>query len=304
MKAEDIRRVFVVGAGTMGQQVALQCAMHGCEVTVYDLEADALQTARAKIETYGAQLVGRRRLTEEASRAALSRIRYETRPEGAAEADLLSESVPEDPVLKGHVFAQFNAICPPRTIFTTDTSTLLPSMFAEATGRPAQFAAFHFHTYVWDSNRVDVMPHPGTDPEVVQVLADFARRIGQVPLVLKKESPGYVVNAILGAIDEAAFRLVRDGVASVEDVDRAVMIVLKMPAGPFASLDVVGLDTVWHVMQSKAQLSGDPEQQAAADQFKAQYVDRGWLGLKSGRGFYTYPDPAYARPGFLTGTGS
>ena len=304
MKAEDIRRVFVVGAGTMGQQVALQCAMHGCEVTVYDLEADALQTARAKIETYGAQLVGRQRLTDAASRAALSRIRYETRPEAAADADLLSESVPEDPVLKGRVFAQFNAICPPRTIFTTDTSTLLPSMFAEATGRPAQFAAFHFHTYVWDSNLADVMPHPGTDPEVVQVLTDFARRIGQVPLVLKKESPGYVVNAILGAIDEAAFRLVRDGVASVEDVDRAVMIVLKMPAGPFASLDVVGLDTVWHVMQSKAQLSGDPEQQAAADQFKAQYVDRGWLGLKSGRGFYTYPDPAYARPGFLTGTGS
>ena len=301
MKAEDISHVFVVGAGTMGQQIALQCAMHGCDVTLYDISPDALQTARAMIEGYAAQLAGRQRLTEAASRQALSRIRYTTQPEAAATADLVSESVPEDPVLKGRIFAQFNAICPPRTIFTTDTSTLLPSMFAAATGRPAHFAAFHFHTYVWDSNLVDVMPHPGTSPELVHLLSDFARRIGQVPLVLKKESAGYVANAILGAIDEAAFRLVRGGVASVEDVDRAVMIVMRMATGPFASLDIVGLDTVWHIMQSKARLSGNPEHQAAADQFKAQYIDKGRLGVKSGRGFYTYPDPAYARPGFLTG---
>lgn len=89
--------------------------------------------------------------------------------------------------------------------------------------------------------------------------------------------------------------------ASAEDVDRAVMIVMKMATGPFASLDIVGLDTVWHIMQSKARLSGDPGHQDAADQFKAKYIDKGWLGVKSGRGFYTYPDPAYARPGFLTG---
>lgn len=301
MKAEDIRHVFVVGAGTMGQQIALQCAMHGCDVTVHDISADRLRTARARIEEYAAQLVGRQRLTASSSGTALSRVRFDVRPEAAADADLLSESVPEDPDLKGRVFAQFNAICPPRTIFTTDTSTLLPSMFASATGRPAQFAAFHFHTYVWDSNLVDVMPHPGTSPEVVELLRRFARRIGQIPLVLKKESPGYVMNAILGVINDKAFRLVQDGVASVEDVDRAVMIVMRQPSGPFGNLDVVGLDTVWHVMQSNARISGDPAAQAGADRFKAQYIDKGWLGVKSGRGFYTYPDPAYARPGFLTG---
>jgi 3-hydroxybutyryl-CoA dehydrogenase len=275
--------------------------MHGCDVTVHDISADRLRAARARIEEYAAQLVGRQRLTEEASGTALSRVRFDVRPEAAADADLLSESVPEDPDLKGRVFAQFNAICPPRTIFTTDTSTLLPSMFASATGRPALFAAFHFHTYVWDSNLVDVMPHPGTSPEVVELLRKFARRIGQVPLVLKKESPGYVMNAILGVINDKAFRLVQDGVASVEDVDRAVMIVMRQPSGPFGSLDVVGLDTVWHVMQSNARISGDAAAQADADRFKAKYIDKGWLGVKSGRGFYTYPDPAYARPGFLTG---
>lgn len=300
MKADEIRHVFVIGAGTMGQQIALQCAMHGCDVSVYDVSPDALQSARARIQEYAARLVGEKRLTDESSAAAVARLRFTGKPEDAVDADLLSESVPEDPELKGRVFAQFNEICPPRAIFTTDTSTLVPSMFAAATGRPAQFAAFHFHQYVWEANLVDVMPHPGTSAATVRLLTAFARRIGQVPLVLKRESPGYVVNAILGAINEKAFTLVRDGVASVEDVDRAVMIVMRAPIGPFGSLDVVGLDTVWHIMQSKARLSGDPELQAAADQFKATYLDKGLLGVKSGKGFYTYPDPAYARPEFLS----
>jgi 3-hydroxybutyryl-CoA dehydrogenase len=120
--------------------------------------------------------------------------------------------------------------------------------------------------------------------------------------VFKKEHAEYVVNAILGAINSTAFNLVfRDDVASVEDVDRAVMIAMKRPMGPFAGLDVVGLDTVWHITQTKAKLSGDPNIQAGADRLKREYLDKGWLGIKSGRGFYTYPDPAYARPDFLTG---
>jgi 3-hydroxybutyryl-CoA dehydrogenase len=304
MKIEDLRRVLVVGAGTMGQQIALQCAMHDYEVIVYDVSPEALVTASASTKTYAAQLVGQGRLTSGDLEATLGRISFTADPGEGARADLLSESIPEDPDLKARVFAQFNAICPPHTIFTTDTSTLLPSMYAEATGRPAQFAAFHFYQHVWDSNLVDIMPHPGTSTETIQLLYAFAKRIGQVPLVFKKEHPEYVVNAILGAMNNTAFNLVfREGVASPEDVDRAVMIVLKMPSGPFGSLDLVGLDTVWQITQTKAKLSGSPEIQASADQLKREYIDKGWLGVKSGRGFYTYPDPAYARPGFLTGEG-
>jgi 3-hydroxybutyryl-CoA dehydrogenase len=175
-------------------------------------------------------------------------------------------------------------------------------MFADATGRPGKLAAFHFYQYVWDSNLVDVMPHPGTLPETVQLLQAFAKRIGQVPLVFKKEHPEYVVNAILGAINNTALNLVfRDEVASIEDVDRAVMIVMKLRAGPFGSLDVVGLDTVWHIAQTRAKLSGDPNIQAGADRLKREYVDKGWFGVKTGRGFYSYPNPAYARADFLAG---
>jgi 3-hydroxybutyryl-CoA dehydrogenase len=302
MNVEDLRRVLVVGSGTMGQQIALQCAMHGYEAIAYDVAAAALETAAAQIQTYAEQLVRQQRLTPDEAKAAVARIRFTTDPAEAARADLLSESIPEDPDLKARVFAQFNALCPPHTLFTTNTSTLVPSMYAAATGRPGQFAALHFYQYVWDAKLVDVMPHPGTLPETVQVLEAFVKRLGLVPLVFKKEHPEYVVNAILGAINTTALNLVfRDGVASIEDVDRAVMLALKTPVGPFGSLDVVGLDTVLHISQTKARLTGDPEIAAGAERLKREYVDKGWLGVKSGRGFYTYPNPAYARPGFLAG---
>ena len=300
MRIEDIRCVLIVGAGTMGQQIGLQCAMHGYEVVVYDIAPEALKAANAQIKTYAAHLVSQTRLTRSELDATLARIRFTTNPEDAARADLLSESVPEDPALKAKVFAQFNELCPPHTIFTTNTSTLIPSMFSDATGRPAQFAALHFHTYVWDSNVVDIMPHPGTSPETVELIYAFAKRIGQIPIVLKKESYQYVFNAMLGALNTAAVKLAVDNVASVEDIDRAWMGVMKTPIGPFGILDVVGLKTAWDIVQFWATTLNDPQLQANAD-FLKQYVDKGWLGVKTGRGFYTYPDPAYARPGFLTG---
>ncbi len=205
-------------------------------------------------------------------------MRFTANLADAAKADLVSESVPEDPALKARVFAQLNEICPPHTIFTTNSSSLVPSMFAGATGRPAQFAALHFHSLVWDSNVVDIMPHPGTAPETVAVIETFARAIRQIPIVLKKENHGYVFNAMFNELNTAAISLAANGVASPEDVDRAWMGVMKMPAAA----------------------TGDPQLQANAG-FLKQYVDKNWLGVKTGRGVYTYPDPAYARPGFLTG---
>jgi len=300
MRIEDIRCVLIVGAGTMGQQIGLQCAMHGYEVVVYDIAPEVLKAANAQIKAYAAQLVSQTRLTQSESDAALARISFTTNPEDAARADLLSESVPEDPALKAQVFAQFNALCPSHTIFTTNTSTLIPSMFSDATGRPAQFTALHFHTYVWDSNVVDIMPHRGTSPETVELIYAFAKRIRQIPIVLKKESYQYVFNAMLGALNTAAVKLAVDDVASVEDIDRAWMGVMKTPFGPFGILDIVGLKTTWDIVQYWATTLNDRQLQADAD-FLKQYVDKGWLGVKTGRGFYTYPDPAYARPGFLTG---
>jgi 3-hydroxybutyryl-CoA dehydrogenase len=302
MNIEQIRCVLIVGAGTMGQQIGLQSAIHGYDVVMYDISPTALDAATTRVASYAAQLVAEGQLTQEKAQAALARITTTNNPESAAtDVDLVSESVPEDPKLKGQVFAQFNQLCPSRTIFTTNTSTLIPSMFAKATGRPAQFAALHFHQPVWVANVVDIMPHPGTSEETVVVLCDFARRIGQIPIVLKKESHGYVFNTMLSAVNREALTLAANGIASVEDVDRAWMGVMKMPIGPFGIMDLVGIDTVWHITNYWAKRLFFNRQLGVNARFLKEYVDKGWLGVKSGKGFYTYPDPAYQQPGFVEG---
>ena len=168
MKIDDIKRVLILGAGTMGQQIGLQCAMYGYDVVYYDLTQEILDKALKRVAKLGSWYVSIGRLTEEKLQHALARISATPDPAKAAQdVDFISESVPEDPELKGKIFAQFNKLCPERTIFTTNTSMLVPSMFAEATGRPEKLVALHFHD-LRSTNVVDVMPHPGTAPEVTQ----------------------------------------------------------------------------------------------------------------------------------------
>ena len=301
MKIEDIRRILIIGAGTMGQEIGLQCARYGYEVVLYDLTPEILETATTRQKTVLKRLVGEGQLTPEQAEATLTRIITTTDPtEAAQDADLLSESVPENPELKARVLAEFNGLCPRRTIFTTNTSYLLPSMLAEATGRPGQFAAFHFHHEVWVSNVVDIMPHPGTAEEIVELLYALAGRIGQIPIVTKTEQPGYIFNAMLGVLNGMAITIAANGIASVEDIDRAWMGVMKMPVGPFGILDSVGLDTVWHITENLVKTTDDPQVRRNSDYLK-QFVEQGHLGVKSGRGFYTYPAPAYQQANFLTG---
>jgi 3-hydroxybutyryl-CoA dehydrogenase len=299
MQIDDVRRVLIIGSGTMGQQIGLQCATHGCEVVLYDIDPVALEAGMARIHAYADEQVRTGVIDAGTRDRALAAIVTTTDPAtAAADVDLVSESVPEDPALKGRVLGQFDALCPPRTIFTTNTSSLLPSMFAAATGRPDRFAALHFHQPVWSGNVVDVMPHAGTSQDTTALLLAFARRIAQIPIHLRKESYGYVSNAMYNAINTAAVTLVANGVASLEDVDRAWMGIFKMPIGPFGMLDDVGLDTVWHINDYWAGRLGDAQLSTNAD-FLKTYLDRGCLGTKTGEGFYRYPDPAYARPGFV-----
>jgi 3-hydroxybutyryl-CoA dehydrogenase len=300
LKIDEVHTVLVIGAGTLGGQIALQCAMHGYNVNLYDISDDALVKGMALIRGYASQILATGTMTSAQSSAALGRIHPTTDAKAAAEADLVSESVPEDPQLKAKVFAQFNLLCPAYTVFTTNTSTLVPSMYAEATGRPDRFAALHFHGYVWISNVVDIMPHPGTAPETLDLLEAFAHRIGQIPIRIEKENYGYVFNSILNALLRAATSLAARQVTSFQNVDRAWMGVMKTPVGPFGILDTIGLETAWHINQYWAGVLKDPELQKNAD-FLKTYVDRGWLGVKTGRGFYTYPDPEYAKPEFISG---
>jgi 3-hydroxybutyryl-CoA dehydrogenase len=299
------RRVLVVGAGTMGQQIALQCAMHGCHVKLYDIAAHMLGVATDRVKQYTVELITKGQLTQEEANGLLTRIRTTDNPrEAGADVDLLSESVPEDRKIKARVFAQYNQLCPSYTIFTTNTSTFIPSQIAKATGRPTQFAAFHFHLPVWDANIVDIMPHPGTSQETTRWLHDFARSIGQIPILIRKENHAYIFNCTLHGMLRPALVLAANGVASVGDIDRAWMGVTKMPIGPFGLLDLIGIDLVYHIVRRQVKWIFFMPQARRLMSFLQRYVNQGHLGIKSGKGFYTYPNPAFRQSGFIEGKSS
>ena len=300
MKIEDIKRVLIVGSGTMGQQIGFQCAMHGYDVVLYDISPNILEGAIAGIKRLCTRFLSSGLITPKQSEEIIARIAVSTSPSDAArDVDILSESVPEDPAIKGKVLSEFNRFCPERTIFTTNTSMLVPSMFAEATGRPEKFAALHFHD-VRTTNVVDIMPHPTTSRETVELIHAFARRIGQVAIVLRKEHPGYVFNNMLSSLLLTALRLAANDVASIEDIDRAWMGVMNIDRGPFGIMDSIGLRTIWSITEYWANKKDDPQARASAA-FVKKYVDKGLLGEKTKQGFYSHPNPSYRKPGFLDG---
>jgi 3-hydroxybutyryl-CoA dehydrogenase len=171
-------------------------------------------------------------------------------------------------------------------------------MFAEATGRPEKLVALHFHD-LRTNNVVDLMPHPGTAPEVVDLVRDFAESLGQIVILVHREHSGYVFNTMLSSLFSSALMLASSKVATIEDIDRSWMGVTHMPMGPFGIMDQIGLSTVWTITHYWAKKTGDAQAQANAD-FLKQYVDKGHLGFKTNQGFYSYPNPAYTDPKFLS----
>lgn len=285
---QEIKKVLILGAGTLGSRVGLQAAISGYAVTIYDIHESALQQAQKvidKVLRYTAKIG----LTKEEDKPTiLFRIKFTTNPqEAVVDADLINESVTEDIAIKEKVWKQFGELAPAKTIFTTNTSYLLPSQFAAISGRPEKFCAFHFHD-VFTAKVVDIMPHPSTDPELIPWLMDFGKSLNQVPVLVKKESPGYIFNFMLMALIGAAGKLKTSEVGSIEDIDKSWMVNFNMPKGPFGILDNVGLDTAWRVTKDRP----DGSSKAFAELLKS-YIDQGKLGEKSGEGFYKYPNPTY-----------
>lgn len=301
MNVNDIKKVLLLGAGTMGQQISVPMSLAGFDVVIYDINEEMFPKAMRRIPKIMSGMVLWKKITQEQADEAMKRITTTSDPEIAAkEADIIIESVPEKPDLKIKIFSQFNQLCPERTIFTTNTSTLLPSWIAAGTGRPEKFLAFHFHD-VSLTNVVDIMPHPGTSKETIELVKQFAEKAGQLPIMLKKESSGYVFNFMLGALFHAAETLATKDIASIEDIDRAWMGVTHMLQGPFGMMDGIGLDTILSVNEYWAAKFKDPQWIKNAEFIKT-YVEKGHLGMKTKKGFYEYPKPAYNQPDFLKGS--
>ena len=289
-----IHKICILGAGTLGSRVALQSAISGFQVSVYDITQKALDFGQKTMEKILRQLVKAGQLNESQLPEIFSRIQFTLDPsEAVKDADFINESVTEEVDIKKKVWKQFGEIAPEKTWFTTNTSYLLPSMFAEESGRPTKFCAFHFHD-VFYSRVVDIMPHPGTDPTMVPMLEELGRKLNQVPVLVKKENPGYIFNTMLMALIGAAGKLLTREVGSIEDIDRSWMVNFHMPMGPFGILDSIGLDTAWHVTHKMP----DAASQAFAAHLKS-YIEQGKLGEKTGEGFYTYPNPTYRNPDFV-----
>jgi len=293
-KIEDIKNVLVVGAGTLGMRIALRCAFDGYQVKMYDIDEKQLGVAQKMQAQLTDSFLRRGSINENQIAEAKENLLVTSDiSEAVKGADLVSESVIEDIKIKKAFYADFAPRLDEGVILTTNTSYLLPSNLLEEIVEPELFCALHFHD-VFNQTVVDIMPHSGTAPEVSDLLMEFGRRINQVPVFIKKESPGYIFNSILMALLGQAGSLAVNEIGSIQDIDRSFMGNFQTLAGPFGMLDQVGLDTALHIAAARTD-----RKSVQFSELLRSYVDQGKLGYKSGEGFYKYPNPEYAQPDFL-----
>ena len=297
----EIKNVTIAGAGTLGSQIAWQTAFKGFNVTVYDAFDKGLEAGKASHKQYAELFITSRDTPQDEIDRTFSRLTYTTDlAEAVKNADIISESVPEDIEIKKSFYRELANLAPDKTIFTTNTSTTLPSDYANDTGRPEKFLALHFANLIWDHNIGEVMGHAGTDPQIFDRVVKFAEEIGMVPIPIHKEQNGYVINTLLIPFLSAGFNLLYNGVADVESIDKTWMIGTGAPAGPCAIMDIIGMQTIYNVDKLWGEKLGDQSLLDRADWIKKNYIDKGKMGMSSGKGFYTYPNPKWQDPDFLT----
>jgi len=282
-------RLAVVGAGSMGAQIAQQAALHGVDVVLHDQGEDQLRKARASNQGHIARRVEKGRLSEEKAREALERVRETTDlREAAREADFVIEAVFEDLDVKRSIFHDLDELAPAHAVLASNSSTIGISKIADATRRPDRCLNMHFFYPVLVMDLVEVVRGPQTSDETIERGMALAREMGRTPVLLKKEIDGFIVNRILHAATQEAYRLLDADVASFEDIDAAVEKGLNWPMGPFRLGDFSGLDVTYNARLHMYRSTGD-ERYRPSPQLEAK-VKAGKLGRKTGEGWYRY-DP-------------
>lgn len=296
MKAEDIKKVLVIGAGTMAAHVSAQFLLFGREVVVYvrSEEKKAIVVDRIRNEVM-APRIAEGYFTNEYADKVIKNVSFIVADPSQVPEDigLVSESVYEDYETKKTVWKQFAPYLPKNAILTTDSSSLSPSRFAAASGAPERFLGWHFYMPSFYRNVTDISPVAETKPEYVDLLVEFAKSIHMNPCVLKKETPGYLANNMLYSFVDMGLTLYRTGAAGIEDIDRSWMGVRQEQTGPFGILDAAGIDTMYLILK---EWRGTTKENLPILEEK---VKKGELGVKTGKGFYTYPNAAHQQPEFL-----
>jgi 3-hydroxybutyryl-CoA dehydrogenase len=285
--AAEVKRVAVVGAGNMGHQISICCALAGLETSCIDVSTEQLQKAEAFLHKYLPDRVARGKLSEESAREAEARLRFiESLEEGVKDADFVIEAVTEKLDLKKELFRKLDQLCPQHTILATNSSFFVSSLLASETGRPALVCNMHFFNPALVMKCVEVVKGPHTAEETAGAVMSLALRMGKKPVLLHKEIYGFLVNRILRRIMDEALFLLDTGVASAADIDSAVVNALGHPMGPFTLMDLTGIDLSYHIAMERYQETGDPAEKPSPTVVE-KYV-RGEWGRKKGRGFYDY----------------
>ncbi len=293
---DEIRKVCFVGAGTMGCANSLTAAVSGYDVVLNDARAESLDAVAARHQEMSAFMTHSGYCTADDITAALERVFLEPDlARATSTADLVSESVFESLELKREIHGKLDEICPSATILTTNSSMLLVSDIEDVVKRGDRFAALHSHL---GALLFDIVGGPRTSAQTIDILRRYVESLGGVPLVLKKEHPGYVFNAMNGPVLSMALRLLLDERATMEEVDRAWMTERGAPMGPFGMMDLFGLDLILDSWRRPSNSSAREALRARIVPVLTGYVEKGKLGMKSGGGFYEYPGAAYQQPGF------
>jgi 3-hydroxyacyl-CoA dehydrogenase len=295
-----IKNVTVIGAGVLGSQIAWQSAFHGFNVTVYDVFEKGIETGKEFHNKFAELFKATRGATQEEIDATFARLSYTTNlKEAVKDTDIVSESVPEKLEIKKSIYTDLAKYAPEKTIFTSNSSSMVPSMYAKETGRPEKFLALHFANPVWDANVGEVMMHSGTDKKYFDIVLKFAKDIGMVPIPIHKEQPGYVLNSLLIPLLSAAQNLFFSDVSDFKSIDKTWMISTGAKIGPFGIIDMVGMQTVYNIALKNGTNTNNQEMIDRAKRIKKEWIDKGKMGISSGEGFYKYPNPAFQNPDFL-----
>jgi 3-hydroxybutyryl-CoA dehydrogenase len=281
----QIKTVGVAGSGTMGAGIAIVAARAGFKTIVFDTQQPALDRARKQTEGFFAKSVERKKLTQPQVDTMLANLTGTTRIEDLAACDIVIEAVFENLKVKHEVLAQLNKVCPPQTIFASNTSTLSISEIAAGSGRDEKVVGMHFCLPAQLMKLIEMSPGLRTSDETFNTAWDFAKAMGQIP-VKTKDNPGFILNYFLVPFNNDAIRLVEAGVAAPADIDHAIKAGLGYPMGPLELLDLVGLDT--HLLVAEALYSSTHEPRAAVPALVKRMIAAGQLGRKTGQGFYSY----------------